>query len=286
MKVHANGLQLEYRELGEGEPIVLIMGLGTSMMYWPPGFCELLASRGFRVIMFDNRDSGKSSKIHLRRRLTLARKHGGRRIAVPYTLQDMADDTAALMDALHLDNAHIMGASMGGMIAQSLALSHPEKTRSLTSIMSTPGDLLDLIPHPRMLRALTTVPPWTRSAFIRQQLHFFSVVGSTRETMDEALMRSIAERVYDHGIYARGALRQLLAVLACGSRRDALANVEAPTLVVHGGSDPYLRPRNGLATARAIPNARLEMVPGMGHDLPPRVWPVIADALETLRDAP
>lgn len=276
----ASGIELCWDARGEGPPIVLVMGIGAQMVLWPEGFCDMLAARGFRVIRFDNRDVGRSTKLD---DLgvppffpTMARMLVGAPVSAPYALEDMAADVAGLLDVLGIEDAHIVGASLGGMIAQTMAITHPHRMRSLVSVMSTTGKP-GLVSTPGALRALFSPPPRTREQAIARHLAFFRVVGSTGFERDEAAVEEMAGRMWDRGYHPRGVLRQLAAMGATGDRTPRLRFVRVPTLVVHGTVDPLIRPVGGKLTAAAIPGATLRWIEGMGHDLPRGAWPLITD---------
>jgi pimeloyl-ACP methyl ester carboxylesterase len=266
-----NGIELCHETFGaaDARPLLLVMGLGAPMIWWDEEFCESLAGQGFRVIRFDNRDAGRSSRI--RGRANLAQAYLLRRS--PYSLADMADDAAGLLDALGVPAAHVAGASMGGMIAQTLAFRHPERVRSLTSIMSSTGGRLVGRPSPRAMSMLLATPPRTRAAYVEMLVRTFRLIGSPGYPFDEERMRDRAERTYDRGVHPGGTLRQLAAIMAEHDRAPRLRKVRVPALVVHGARDPLVHVSGARATARAIPGADLDVVPGMGHDLPRAVWP-------------
>jgi pimeloyl-ACP methyl ester carboxylesterase len=262
-----------------GPPLLLVMGLATQMIAWDEGFCELLAKRGFRVVRFDNRDIGRSTKIAsagVPRRIDMI---AGRRGSAAYLLRDMAADTLGLMDYLGIDAAHVVGASMGGMIAQTLAIEHFERVRSLVSIMSNTGSRWTGMPSRKAMAVLLGRPPRDRETAIERAVRTFGVIGSPGYPFDEERLRRIAGRSYDRGHSAAGVIRQLHAITASGDRTQALRTVQTPTTVIHGNRDLLVRPAGGRATARAIPDARLKMIDGMGHDLPRQLWPVFADAI-------
>lgn len=286
--VRVGEVELFYESMGEsaGPPVVLVMGLGAQMVLWPDGFCRSLVERGFRVIRFDNRDIGESTRLdHLEVpdvRRQMMRWFLGRPIRGPYGLEAMADDTVGLLDALDVPRAHLVGASMGGMISQLVAIRSPERVASLTSIMSNPGDRLSSLARPWALQALFKPLPRSREEAELRSLEVFRVIGSPGFLHDEDDIRQRAARAFDRGASPRGFLRQMTAVLAAGDRRPALRRVTAPSLVVHGTDDPLIPPRGGMQTAKAIPGAELLMVQGMGHDLPSGAWPTILDAFETV----
>jgi pimeloyl-ACP methyl ester carboxylesterase len=282
----ANGIDLCYEIFGEAgaEPILLIMGLGAQMIHWDDDFCRQLAARGFRVIRFDNRDIGKSSKLSGGKRLTplelLKLRFLKIPVAAPYRLRDMAEDTIGLMDALGINTAHLVGASMGGMIAQEVAISFPQRVRSLTSIMSTTGNPKVPPPTREATAVLMAPPPASKEDYFARFANTWKVlrVGSFPE--DEALDRSRAERTFERGLNPAGVGRQLRAILASGSRKQRLASVKAPTLVIHGTVDPLVHPMGGKDTAASIPGAKLLMIEGMGHALPIPMWPQVIDAID------
>ena len=284
--VRANGIDLCYEIFGDpaAEPMIMIMGLGAQMIQWDDDLCRLLAARGFRVIRFDNRDIGKSGKLSGGKRLTamelLKLQFLKIPVQAPYRLRDMAEDTIGLMDALGIKSAHLVGASMGGMIAQEIAISFPQRVHSLTSIMSTTGNPKVPPATREAMAILMAPPPTTRDEFLARFAKTWKVlrVGSFPE--DEALDRARAERTFERGLNPAGAGRQLRAVLASGSRKERLHAVKAPTLVIHGTVDPLVRPEGGKDTAASIPGAKLLMIEGMGHALPIPMWPQIIDAID------
>jgi pimeloyl-ACP methyl ester carboxylesterase len=284
--VGANGIDICYEIFGDAdaEPMLLIMGLGAQMIHWDDDFCGQLAGRGFRVIRFDNRDIGQSGKLTGGKRLTplelLKLRFLKIPVAAPYKLSDMAQDVIGLMDALKIKSAHLVGASMGGMIAQEIAITFPERVRSLTSIMSTTGN--PKVPQPtREAAAMLMAPPvTTKDEYLERFAQTWKIlrVGSFPE--DEARDRSRAERTFERGLNPAGVGRQLRAILASGSRKERLGSVKAPTLVIHGTVDPLVRPEGGKDTAASIPGAKLLMIEGMGHALPIPMWPQIIDAID------
>ncbi len=284
-RIATNGVELEYETFGTAQApaILLIMGLGAQMILWDEEFCEDLAHRGYRVIRFDNRDVGLSTKLEHAGMpnvaTALAAVAQGRPPSVAYTLRDMADDTAGLLGALGIGAAHVVGASMGGMIAQTLAIAHPRRVRTLTSIMSTTGDPSLPPATPAAMRVLMTPAPTEREAFIEHHVEVSKVIGSPGFPFDEERARARGSRVFDRGVSAAGVARQLVAILASGNRKPALASVSAPTLVVHGTADPLVPIAAGRATAEAVPGAALLEIEGMGHDLPRQVWPRLVDAI-------
>jgi pimeloyl-ACP methyl ester carboxylesterase len=263
----------------EDPALLLVMGLGTQMLGWDEGFCEALAARGFHVIRFDNRDVGRSGRMSDRRPPTLAQLLRRDRRAAAYTLEDMASDAVGLLDHLGLDRAHVVGASMGGMIAQTIALSHPERVRSLVSIMSNTGARWSGQPSPRVYRVLLGAAPRERSAFIEHAVRTFTAIGSPGFPPDPEQLRDLAARSFDRGHDPAGSGRQLAAIVAAPDRTARLRELRVPTLVIHGTRDRLIAPSGGRATARAIPGARLLMIDGMGHDLPRDAWQRIVDGI-------
>lgn len=277
----ANGIELAYQEVGDpdGEPLLLVMGLGTQMLGWDEGLCAMLAERGFRVVRFDNRDIGRSTMLDAAGEPKRLDIFVGRRSTAPYLLSDMAADTAGLMDHLGIDAAHVVGASMGGMIAQTLAVERPERVRSLVSLMSTTGNRRVGSPTPRAYALLFAPFPHDRQAYLERVVKTFKLIGSPAFPTDVPRLREIAGAMYDRSHRPAGILRQIHAISASGNRTRALAKLTLPVTVIHGARDPLIRPSGGRATARAISGARLRMVEGMGHDLPRELWPVFVDEI-------
>ena len=258
------------------------MGLGTQMIAWHEDFCGELAERGFFVIRYDNRDVGRSTHLddapHPRPRQIML----GRIKDPPYLLKDMADDGIGLLDELDLDAAHVVGASMGGMIAQTMAATRPERVLSLVSIMSSTGSRWRGRPAPKVLPVFLAKPADSKEAYQERIVKLFKLVGSPAFERSDDELRELAALSWDRGNDPAGMARQLGAILASGHRASDLRKIEAPTLVMHGTADKLVRPSGGKATAKAIPGARLELIDGMGHDLPRGVWPrVIAGIEET-----
>jgi pimeloyl-ACP methyl ester carboxylesterase len=274
------GITLCYETFGEESdpPLLLIQGLGMQMVGWPEEFCERLAAGGFYVVRFDNRDTGRSTHVPgrpptpgqlLRRRID----------PVLYTLSDMAQDAFGLLRELGLAPAHVVGVSMGGMIAQTLAAEHPSSVRSLVSIMSTTGSRWKGQPAFRIYRFLLRRAPADRDGFIERTSNLFAVIGSHGLPQDTERIREIAARSYDRGLDPAATGRQLGAIIASGDRTSQLRKISAPTLVIHGSKDRMVNRSGGVATARAIPGARMVTIQGMGHDLPEAAWPQLLDAI-------
>lgn len=273
-------LELVYETIGDpgGEPLLLVMGLGMQLIHWDRELCELFAGRGFHVIRFDNRDAGLSTKVNAPVPNVL-RLMAGLPARVPYRLGDMAEDSFGLLDRLGIERAHVVGTSMGGMIAQTMAIRRPERVLSLASMMSTTGDRRVGTPKLRVWSVLTRRAPAGRDAYVEYFLRVFRMIGSPAYPQDEARTRELAAATYDRCHDPAGTARQLGAILASGSRTAALRTLELPAVVIHGEADPLVPLRAGMATARAIPGAELVRIPGMGHDMPRELWPTYVDAI-------
>lgn len=270
----ANGIDIAYATHGDpsSPPLLTIHGLGAQMTDWPPAFVDGLVDAGYFVITFDNRDQGRSTWFDEAGVPDVGALLLDPTTPVPYLLADMAADAAGLLDALGVGSAHVLGASMGGMIAQQFAIDHPDRTRSLTSIMSTPGPTTGP-PTPEAMAALLVEPAEGRDAVIDQSIGVSRVLASPGFPFDEAGTRERAALHYDRGNHPDGTVRQLMAILASPDRADRLAGVGVPTLVVHGSADPLVTLPGGRATAEAVPGAELWVVEGMAHDLPAAVIP-------------
>ena len=277
----SNGIEIAYETFGDASNpvLLLVMGLGCQLLLWDTEFCELLAERGFHVIRFDNRDVGLSSKIEGGPVPDIMAVLAGDTSSASYTLDDMAADAVGLLDALGIDGAHLVGASMGGMIAQQVAALYPERALSLVSIMSTTGNGEVGQPLPTALTALIGPSPGDRDAYAEFAVHAFGTIGSPGYPREDDDVRRRALESYDRCHYPIGFLRQLLGIMASGDRSERLAGIRVPTLVIHGEADPLITVSGGEATAEAIPGARLWKIPGMGHDLPRELWPDLVDAI-------
>ena len=275
-------LELCYETFGDAgaPPVLLVMGLGTQLVGWPDGFCATLAGRGFRIIRYDNRDVGRSTHLREARPPTTRQLLRRDRRAAAYTLADMADDGIGLLDALGIGDAHVVGASMGGMIAQLMAARHPARVRSLASIMSNTGHRWRGMPGLRIYPLFLRRPARDRQGAIDSAVEAFRLIGSPGFPFDEGELRSIAERSWDRGHDPAGSARQLAAILVSGDRTGELRRITAPTVVIHGTKDRMVTPSGARATARAIPGSELVWIEGMGHDLPRDAWPRIVDAIE------
>ncbi|GAC1322640.1 MAG: alpha/beta hydrolase [Mycobacteriales bacterium] len=277
----SNGIEIAYETFGDrSDPaVLLVMGLGTQMIAWPDELCADLASRGHFVVRFDNRDVGLSTHLSALpaptpRDLLLRRRRP------PYTIDDMAADMAGLLDQLELDSAHVVGASMGGFIAQTFAVLFPKRVRSLTLIMTSTGSRRVGQARPRLLvRLLRRRIADGRDSALEATVETFRIIGSPGYPLDEDYLRDLSGRSYDRAYDPRGYLRQLGAVIAQRDRTRRLARLDVPTVVLHGLADPLVRPSGGKALARTIPGARFLGFPGMGHDLPRALWPTFVDAI-------
>ena len=270
----SNGIELTYETFGDpaATPLLTIHGLGAQMTDWSPGFTQGFVDQGYYVITFDNRDQGGSTWFDDAGEPDIGALLGDPSVSVPYLLSDMADDAAGLLDSLGVERAHVLGVSMGGMIAQQFAIDHPERTITLTSIMSTPGPTHGP-PTPEAMGALLVAPADGREAAIEQSIQGTRVISSPGFPFDEVGVRERAALHYDRGYHPAGTLRQLAAILASPDRSVALGGVNVPTLVMHGADDPLVTLPGGEATAAAVPGAELWVVPGMGHDLPAEILP-------------
>jgi len=282
-RVKANGIEIEYETFGDraASPLLLITGLGAQMTSWEDTFCEHLAGRGFHVIRFDNRDSGLSTLMEDAGYPDIAAAFSGN--AQPaYQLDDMACDAAGVLDGLGIGAAHVVGASMGGFIAQLVAINHPDHVLSLTSIMSGPGGSDEVAPKPEGAAVLIATPPSTREERIEQAMSFRRVLLGSEDPFDGAFERARATRAIDRAYYPVGVGRQLVAILAANSRLERLKQVRVPALVIHGVDDVLVPVENGRLVAEAVPGARLLEIEGMGHDVPARVWPQVLDAIDEI----
>jgi len=286
-RLNANGIEIEYETIGDPQApaMLMIMGLGAQLTTWDDGFCRDLADRGFYVIRYDNRDAGLSTKMEAAGPADIVGAYGGHPDPA-YTLDDLAADAVGVLDALGIRTAHIVGASMGGFIAQLVAINHPDRVLSLTSIMSGPGGEDAVPPTPEAAVVLVQAPGPTREERIALGVVARRVLCGEGNPFDEEEEKRRVERLYDRSYYPLGFGRQFVAILAAASRVPALAAVTVPTLVVHGVDDPLVPLENGRRVAAAVPGARLIELEGMGHNLPEQYWPLVADAIaETARQA-
>jgi pimeloyl-ACP methyl ester carboxylesterase len=277
-------LEIAYETFGDAgnPPVLLVMGLATQMIGWPDEFCASLADRGHYVVRFDNRDIGLSTHLHAAGAPDIMAIFGGDPSSTAYGLPDLATDTIGLLDALGLDSVHLVGASMGGMIAQLVTLRHPARVRSLTSIMSTTGDPTVGAPSEAALGLLLAPPAPGRAAAIDRAVATYRVIGSPGFPFDEAALRERAGLSYDRAYDPAGVARQLTAVLTTPDRTADLGSIAVPTLVLHGDSDRLVDVSGGRATAAAIPGAHLRIIAGMGHDFPREAWPQVTEEITAL----
>lgn len=282
-----NGVQIAYEDIGNvDDPVVLlIMGFSAQLTLWPDDFCGLLVDNGYRVVRFDNRDIGLSSKLSGVRVkgsmwLRMARHEFGQASSVPYTLVDMAEDTRRLLDHLGIESAHVVGASMGGMIAQIIAAEYSERVESVGIIFSTTNQPFLPPPSPPALKSLVFGPKNpTRDQVIANSVRARQTIGSPKYPETREAIEAAASRDYDRNFYPAGVIRQLAAATGTGSLVRFAKRISAPTVVIHGSADPLIRPAGGKAVAKAIPGARLHIIEGMGHDLPPQLLEQIAGLL-------
>ena len=279
--VSVRGIDICYDTSGDpaATPLLLVSGLGMQLTGWPPEVRERLVSAGYFVVAHDNRDVGLSTHLDGAPLPDLAAFLGGGEVGAAYLLGDMADDAAGLLEELGIDSAHIVGASMGGMIAQEIAIRHPGRVRSLTSIMSTTGDPTVGQPTPEALAAIVATAPTTRAEAIEAALAMTAIIGSPAYPSDPAVEAERIGAAYDRCNDPAGQARQLGAILASPDRTAALRELAVPTLVIHGSSDPLVTPSGGEATAQAIPGAELVVFEGMGHDLPVQLIGPITDVI-------
>ena len=282
-RAHVNSLQLEYESFGDpaATPLLLLMGLSYQMIEWDDDLCALIADRGFWVTRFDNRDVGLSTKLETLGTPDLKTMLAGT-ATPPYSLDDMADDAVGILETLGVGAAHVVGVSMGGMIAQLIAIHHQERVLSLTSIMSTVGGPNVVQAEPSVGAALLAPPGRTRKERVEQSLANRRLIFGTGMPFDEDRARRKAERAVDRCFYPDGVRRQIAAIFAAPDRTAALGELTTPTLVIHGENDPLVPPANGRQTEAALPGAQLIMVPGMGHALPEQVWPQLVDAIKAV----
>ncbi len=284
-KVRVGGIEIVYDTFGESTapPMLLVIGLGEQMIAWDEKFCSDLAAQGYWVIRYDNRDAGLSTKLDEAGipnipALVQAQMQG-EMIETPYLLGDMADDAVGLLDALGVESAHVVGISMGGMIVQEIAIHRPERIRTMTSIMSSTGNPALPPAKPEAMALLTETAPTGRADFIEDSVRVARILNGTGFPIDEDRLRKKAGDIFDRGSSPAGMTRQLAAIIASGSRKEALKSVTVPTLVIHGDADPLVSVEAGIDTANAIPEAELLIIRGMGHGLPPSLWPQVVAAI-------
>jgi len=284
-KAKANNIEIEYDTFGDpsAKPLLLVMGLGSQMISWDEEFCKMFVDKGFYVIRFDNRDIGLSTKFEeagepdiLKEFMALQR---GKTISPPYTVEDMANDAVGLLDVLNIEKAHICGASMGGMIVQLIALNHPDRVLSLTSIMSTTGNPDLPQARPEAMQVLLRPAPTEREAYIKHYVKNWRVLYGSGFPYPEDIYHERAAAAYDRSFYPQGMKRQMLAILGAENRAPKLKTIKVPTLVIHGGDDPLVPVDGGKETAKCIPGAELVIIEGMGHSLPAPIWSQVVEAI-------
>jgi pimeloyl-ACP methyl ester carboxylesterase len=278
----APGIDLCWQELGDADDpaVLLIMGVGSQMVSWPDGFCEILAARGLRLIRFDNRDCGRSTWLDQAGVPSVTEAAAKQLDNPPYLLSDMAADAAGLLTALGIGAAHVVGASLGGFVAQTLAIESPDRVRSLASVMSFTGSGRVGQPTEAAIEVLMTRPPGDLEGFVEYTVNARRVIGSPGFERDEDWVREIARRTFQRGLNPEGTQRQLVASICSGDRTERLRRLDVPTVVLHGSDDPLIAVSGGIATAEAIPGAELVIIEGWGHDWPPALWGRLADAIE------
>lgn len=278
-------VDIAYESLGDPAhpPVLLVMGLATQLVHWPRGFLDALLRRELRLVRFDNRDSGRSTHVHDAPPANLPAALAGDFSSVTYTLSDMAADAVGLLDVLAIDAAHVVGASLGGAIGQTMAIEHPSRVRSLTSMMSTTGDMRVGQIHPDAMKIVFGGPPKnTRDEIVARAVRSAEAVASPMFPPDLAAVAETAGIAYDRNYDPAGVARQGVASVASGDRTELLRTIDVPTLVIHGLADTLCDPSGGRATAAAIPGAELVLLEGMGHNLPPGLWERIADHIATV----
>ena len=277
-------IDIAYERLGDPgkPPVVLVMGLGAQLIGWPDGLCAELVARGLFVIRFDNRDAGESTHLASAPPPNMFAALAGDTSSAAYTLSDMAGDAVGLLDALGIESAHFVGASLGGFVAQTIAIEHPRRVRSLTSIMSSTGDRRVGQPHAEALALFAGVPPTTREQVVQRMREASRVLGSPGYDRDVDALAERTGRAFDRGYDPLGLARQAVAVLASGDRTARLRELSVPALVIHGAADRMCDVSGGHATAAAVPGAELVLIEGMGHDLPRALWPQLADRIAAL----
>lgn len=281
-------VELCYQTFGscQDEPLLLVMGLGGPMTWWPAGWCEALAAQGFFVIRYDNRDAGRSSSVSTARvsKAQVVRAGVGLPTRAPYTMSDLAADGIGLLDHLDIDKAHVVGMSMGGMIVQTMAIEHPARVASMTSIMSTTGQRSVGWQHPSLLPRLLSKRPTELEAYVETFVAMGRQIGSPGYPEDDEVARKRARETYERGLNAPGVLRQMLAILTQPNRTKDLGNVTQPTLVIHGLADKMVHVSGGRATSAAVPGSELLLIDGMGHDLPQPLWTQMVEAIRRNAD--
>lgn len=289
-KAKANNIEIEYDTFGDpsGRPLLLVMGLGSQMISWDERLCKMFVDKGFYVIRFDNRDVGLSTKFEEAGEPDILKEfmavQKGKTISPPYTVEDMANDAIGLLDVINIEKAHICGASMGGMIVQVIALNHPNRVLSLTSIMSTTGNPDLPQAKPEAMQVLLKPSPTERDAYIKHSVKSWRILYGSGFPYPEDLFRERAAAAYDRSFYPQGMKRQMFAIMGADNRVPKLGSIKVPTLVIHGGDDPLVPVEGGKETAKSIPGAELLIIDGMGHSLPEPVWSQIVEAISKNAD--
>ena len=282
MRVRTNGVEIEVESRGEGTPLVLCMGIGSQLVAWPDGFLDRLVARGFRCIVFDWRDVGLSTRLDgsppdIAKLVT--RRAMGMSVAVPYTLSDLAGDVSGLIRELGIGPVHLVGISMGSMVAQLVAIEHPEQVRSLSLLMTSAGGLRSLLGKPRALQAFLGPVPKTQEEGVERLVGLFKVIGSPKFPTPDPIARERAWRIVRRAQNPNGFVRHLAAMVGTPSRRERLHEIKVPTLVMHGTDDPLILVRNGQECAQGIKGSRFRTIEGWGHDLPEPLWDTICDEI-------
>ena len=287
-RAQVNEIIIEYDTFGrnDADPLLLVMGLGAQLVFWEEEFCESLANKGFYVIRFDNRDCGLSTKFDKADvpslKTLMSNDHSNEAVALPYTMDDLADDSIGLLDALGIQSAHLVGASMGGMIVQTVGWRHRERVRSITSIMSTTGDPSLPPPSPEALSVLFPPPVSGKDEYVENALKSWEVVRGSGYVQDIDRIRKRSERSWDRCYAPEGVERQMAAILGQGSRKAKLSELSVPFLVIHGTDDPLLSQECGQDTADTVSGAEIILIDGMGHDMPRETWPIIINGIANL----
>ncbi len=287
-RAQVNEIIIEYDTFGrnDADPLLLVMGLGAQLVFWEEEFCESLANKGFYVIRFDNRDCGLSTKFDKADvpslKTLMSNDHSNEAVALPYTMDDLADDCIGLLDALGIQSAHLVGASMGGMIVQTVGWRHRERVRSITSIMSTTGDPSLPPPSPEALSVLFPPPVSGKDEYVENALKSWEVVRGSGYVQDIDRIRKRSERSWDRCYAPEGVERQMAAILGQGSRKAQLSELSVPFLVIHGTDDPLLSQECGQDTADTVSGAEIILIDGMGHDMPRETWPIIINGIANL----
>ena len=281
----ANGIEIVYDMFGDSDnpPVLLIIGLGQQMIAWDEEFCAQIAARGYWVIRFDNRDTGRSTKLDKagipNMAVVFEAMIKGKPVDSPYSLLDMADDAVGLLDTLGIESTHVVGESMGGMIAQRMVIHHTDRVRTLTSIMSSTGEPGLPPPTPAAMDILANRPPTDREGYVEDYVERWRVLNGQKLPYDEEAFGELGARIFDRGLNPPGFARQLTAIIADGSRKQTLKSVTVPTQIIHGDADPLVPVECGIDTANSVPGSELLIIEGMGHTFPRQIWAKVIDAI-------